>query len=1141
MRTSRLVSVLFVFAGLHVACGQTATDQRSPVDASADDTATADVQADVPQADVSPDTQADAAPDATVDMDTQTADVSADAVQATDTPGADVATTDTVSTDVQPANPCGNGVLDTDEACDGALLSATFCTEKGYLGGKLACSSTCTFDISACTGPTIAPEPNDAFATATLLQPGLVAPFALGGRMTGGVDIYQIDVPAGVTLKLETIDPSGQNACGTATVTPGVADLDTKLTVYAADFTALGANDNIQEADPLTTPGANYCSAVTLDVAAAGTYYVEIAGHASATVSDAQGVHPAGYQLNATVTPWTCVPSTGLPCEVANNDAPDTAQPIDTGAHGLLLPALESDFYSVTVADDDTYLVLDIQDGGQGACAAGTFDTALVLLAADGTTVVAQNDDESPTNHCSRVQATVAKGTYVVQVTGKSAGKALAYELHVARGVAQLVQAQAGGALALPASFAGAGATVNIPAGALAADTMIAILDGAPVAYPTATTSGPAVQLEPAGLQFALPVQVTLPGKGASGELLVVLHRDDQTGQVDVRLPSPGGVPGLLLVKTTSFSTYQPATMPPPALTWNATTLPAAQDGSGAVVGALTATVQNDKLKGTVGQPLSPTIGGGQPRISGLAGTGLTPKLVVTGPTTLKLTVDGWHNTPVPKTGITEFQLYFEAADFVSGNWPQVVVVNVTIDWSVRAMSYSRVVFHENATLNDGTVPVVSTLTLLNESFAAPVGTSVGQVTGAPAGLTPVLQVTGPKTATLSFTGQATDPVNGTWSDAGADAGVTTPISVKFADADFVGGKAAGILGANRTDLEVVLFRFPGFVYTGLPGGQYADMEAYDFGAGERVLYWQPMLAENGLAESAFGPTMCSYGDTCVLLNFGPEDRLAFKINAGANPHGADGGPALTGCADDKAGNQSLANCTLDKWYPTHLRTKLRGVGAVEAIVYDQLRTWTDFTGSGELPPMDPSAIGTEPAVPGDYNDCGSAQVCCGYADPYWVQQDIGSGIGAAFTGPFGFWPVDPIAAASAWMPETSWGWDVNNHPLVGGPTDRFNLNWTGAKGMRLTLLSTITCPDIRLVSGHRVDVCEGFQLPTPNMTVMAQTKIVGFPLSWTTNCTGSWGLPSSTCVAMWEKQSQYSTCFGAPSATGAGNRVRFY
>ena len=46
---------------------------------------------------------------------------------------------------------CGNGQLDPGEDCDGGNLGGATCSSEGFFGGTLACTSSCTFDTSACT------------------------------------------------------------------------------------------------------------------------------------------------------------------------------------------------------------------------------------------------------------------------------------------------------------------------------------------------------------------------------------------------------------------------------------------------------------------------------------------------------------------------------------------------------------------------------------------------------------------------------------------------------------------------------------------------------------------------------------------------------------------------------------------------------------------------------------------------------------------------------------------------------------------------------------------------------------------------------------------------------------------------------
>jgi subtilisin family serine protease len=53
---------------------------------------------------------------------------------------------------------CGDGIVDTGEACDGSDLDGESCTSLGYTGGTLSCSGSCTFVTSGCTSGTSDPD-----------------------------------------------------------------------------------------------------------------------------------------------------------------------------------------------------------------------------------------------------------------------------------------------------------------------------------------------------------------------------------------------------------------------------------------------------------------------------------------------------------------------------------------------------------------------------------------------------------------------------------------------------------------------------------------------------------------------------------------------------------------------------------------------------------------------------------------------------------------------------------------------------------------------------------------------------------------------------------------------------------------------
>lgn len=58
--------------------------------------------------------------------------------------------------------PCGDGIINGPEDCDGVMLGGETCTSQGAGSGTLKCTPSCTFDLSGCTGPTCGDNSLDA-------------------------------------------------------------------------------------------------------------------------------------------------------------------------------------------------------------------------------------------------------------------------------------------------------------------------------------------------------------------------------------------------------------------------------------------------------------------------------------------------------------------------------------------------------------------------------------------------------------------------------------------------------------------------------------------------------------------------------------------------------------------------------------------------------------------------------------------------------------------------------------------------------------------------------------------------------------------------------------------------------------------
>ena len=61
---------------------------------------------------------------------------------------------------------CGNGIIDGNDACDGAAFAGKTCVGLGYASGDLACTSDCVFDVSGCVAATCSALPATGQTTA---------------------------------------------------------------------------------------------------------------------------------------------------------------------------------------------------------------------------------------------------------------------------------------------------------------------------------------------------------------------------------------------------------------------------------------------------------------------------------------------------------------------------------------------------------------------------------------------------------------------------------------------------------------------------------------------------------------------------------------------------------------------------------------------------------------------------------------------------------------------------------------------------------------------------------------------------------------------------------------------------------------
>ncbi|WP_437689510.1 DUF4215 domain-containing protein [Sorangium sp. So ce176] len=362
---------------------------------------------------------------------------------------------------------CGDGVVEGAEACDGGDGCSEDCARiavcgDGAIDGSEACDDGNTEGGDGCgaacelegTLPEV--EPNDASDQATAGQATASgALFSAWISPAGDVDYFAIDVPGVADLDIETFDASGPTSC---------RDVDTVAQLLAPDGALVGEDDD---------GGEGHCSRIQAVIAAPGIYHVR--------VEASGGGSTAGYTLRARTTALcgdgvvegheecdggaaceaTCqrVPACGdgfiddpEVCDDGNTEDEDgcdaacrlegataeiepNATPAEADANGavapgalvsgVLEPDTDVDVFALRLTTVSDLRLETFDASGPGRCADGV-DTALVLLAPDGATVLA-SDEDGGAGACSLIDPTspggasarrLAPGTYYVVVHG---------------------------------------------------------------------------------------------------------------------------------------------------------------------------------------------------------------------------------------------------------------------------------------------------------------------------------------------------------------------------------------------------------------------------------------------------------------------------------------------------------------------------------------------------------------------------------------------------------------------------------------------------------------------------------------------------------------------------------------------------
>ncbi|MBX3128259.1 MAG: hypothetical protein KF718_16160 [Polyangiaceae bacterium] len=129
---------------------------------------------------------------------------------------------------------CGNGQLETGEACDGTNLGASTCATFGYSTGQLGCTSACQYNLGNCSGFSCTAQDLGTFTGTTLTATGNTcgAPSSYDlsnssaacafNQANGPERLYSVTVPAGGKIRVKLTNSFDASLWATTTCTDKV-------------------------------------------------------------------------------------------------------------------------------------------------------------------------------------------------------------------------------------------------------------------------------------------------------------------------------------------------------------------------------------------------------------------------------------------------------------------------------------------------------------------------------------------------------------------------------------------------------------------------------------------------------------------------------------------------------------------------------------------------------------------------------------------------------------------------------------------------------------------------------------------------------------------------------------------------------
>lgn len=353
---------------------------------------------------------------------------------------------------------CGNGVAQSGEPCDGSDVRGQSCVNYGFERGELGCED-CSLDFSACVGSENCADGRDndgdqavdcadedcrAGCENSCSAPIVLPDPALG--IPGQTNGHASQIAPGCLLSAVS---SGAETVYTFTAArSGV--LDVRLASLLVDLNVsvrTTCNNGPELACSEKNAGSGAVEELNLPINQGETVLIVVDGTGDVAGRYTLDVESRAVECGDSHRDPTegCDDGNRNPADGCNSNCelePDETEP--NGTTGEATPysgfpffasigaAGDVDVYSIDVPNANSTITAETFDMGDGTCAHHVLDSLVEILAPDGTTVLA-SDDDGGDGFCSRATASgVGAGTHFVRVRASGVATAFPYKLNVA-------------------------------------------------------------------------------------------------------------------------------------------------------------------------------------------------------------------------------------------------------------------------------------------------------------------------------------------------------------------------------------------------------------------------------------------------------------------------------------------------------------------------------------------------------------------------------------------------------------------------------------------------------------------------------------------------------------------------------------